>query len=325
MRVTNQMMTNRLLTNINRNLGLLDKYNTQGSSGKKIQMPSDDPIIASRALKFRTILSENTQYMKNSEQANSWIEVTEAAVQNINSISGKMKELVQQGASDTYSIQDRKKILTEYSSLLEQLEQEFNTTYMGRYIFSGFKTNTPPITKDPQTGENILNQDIYGQKGAPIPIAGQEISLQVGAGVTIEVNNLAPDLFSRTDFDNFHDLAKEAKFIGSPQYEQLPEADKIQYDKDLRKKMSTMITTLDNYREKVAVEHTQIGVRTKKIDLVQTRLKSDETNYTELMSENENIDLGEVMMNFNTANAAYQASLKMGMNINQMTLADYLR
>lgn len=325
MRVTNQMMTNRLLTNINRNLGLLDKYNTQGSSGKKIQMPSDDPIIASRALKFRTILSENTQYMKNSEQANSWIEVTEAAVQNINSISGKMKELVQQGASDTYSVQDRKKILTEYSSLLEQLEQELNTTYMGRHIFSGFKTDTPPITKDPQTGANILNPDIYGQQGGQIPIAGQEISLQVGAGVTIEINNLAPSLFSRDDFDNFHDLAKEAEFIGSPQYEQLPEVDKIQYDKDLRERMSAMITTLDTYREKVAVEHTQIGVRTKKIDLVQTRLKSDETNYTELMSENENIDLGEVMMNFNTANAAYQASLRMGMNINQMTLADYLR
>lgn len=147
MRVTSQMTTNTILANINRNLGLVDKYNTQGSTGKKIQAPSDDPIIASRALKFRTILAENAQYMKNTEQAKSWLDVTEGAIQNINSIASKMKELMQQGASDTYSINDRKKILTEFQSLTTQLEQEMNTTYMGRYVFSGFKTDTPPIIK----------------------------------------------------------------------------------------------------------------------------------------------------------------------------------
>lgn len=324
MRVTNQMMTNRMLTNINRNLGLLNKYNTQGASGKKIQMPSEDPIIASRALKFRTILSENQQYMKNSEQANSWIDVTEAAVQNINTISGKMKELCQQGASDTYSVEDRKKLLTEYNSLLEQLEQELNTTYMGRYIFSGFKTDTPPITKG-QNGKNELNTEIYGQNQNGTPIDDQSISLQVGAGVTIDVNTIAGNLYSREDFEGFHELGNEADYIGSPAYEALTEQEKIKYDKELREKMSKMITTIDDYRAKVAVEHTEIGVKSKKIELVQTRLKSDETSYTDLMSENENADLGEVMMNFNTANAAYQASLRIGMNINQMTLADYLR
>ncbi|MDE6181658.1 MAG: flagellar hook-associated protein FlgL [Eubacteriales bacterium] len=326
MRVTNQMTTNRMLTNINRNLGLLDKYNTQGASGKKIQMPSDDPIIASRALKFRTILSENQQYMKNSEQVNSWIDVTEAAIQNINTISGKMKELCQQGASDTYSVEDRKKLLTEYNSLLDQLEQELNTTYMGRYVFSGFKTDTPPITKGPNGNE--LNRDIYGQRVTPggmSPIDGQEITIQVGAGVNMSVNTLGTNLYSREDYEDFHDLASEAEYIGSQQYEALTEEEKIKYDKDLREKMSKMITRLDDYKAKVAIEHTEVGVKTKKIELIQTRIKNDETNYKELMSENENVDLGEVMMNFNTANAAYQASLRIGMNVNQMTLADYLR
>ena len=52
MRVPNGMMFNRLLTNINRNLALLDRYNTQGSTGKKIKVPSDDPIIASPFFKI---------------------------------------------------------------------------------------------------------------------------------------------------------------------------------------------------------------------------------------------------------------------------------
>lgn len=327
MRITNQMLTNRMLTNINRNLGLLDTYNTQGASGKKIQVPSDDPIIASRALKFRTILSENEQYMKNTEQASSWLDVTESAVKNINSISDKMKELCQQGATDTVSVSDRKKMLTEFSSLMEQLEQELNTSFMGRYIFSGYKTDKKPVIKNEQ-GENILNPDIYGNADAnqtETPISGQDITLQIGAGVTTEVNSFATDIYSKEDFENFHKLSNTGKFIDSEEFNNMTDEEKIEFDKNLRKDMANMITTIDKYKAKVAVEHTEIGVRIKKIELVQTRIKNDNTSYTDLMSQNENADLGEVMMNYNTASAAYQASLRIGMNINQMSLADYLR
>lgn len=328
MRVTNQMLTNKMLTGINRNLTLLNKYNTQGATGKKIEMPSDDPIIASRALKFRTILSENEQYMKNTEQASSWLDITESAVKNINSISDKMKELCQQGATDTVSVSDRKKMLTEFSSLVGQLEQELNTSFMGRYVFSGYKTDQKPIVQD-ANGNNILNFDIYGRTPAPVnlptPVEGQDISLQIGAGVTTSVNSIAPNLYSGQDYQEFHNLSELGDFINSEAYERLPDEEKLEFDKDLREQMASMITTIDNYKSKVSVEHTEIGVRIKKIQLVQTRLKNDNTSYTDLMSKNENADFGEVMMNFNTANTAYQASLKIGMNINQMSLADYLR
>lgn len=327
MRVTNQMMTNRMLTNINRNLGLLDKYNTQGASGKKIQVPSDDPIIASRALKFRTILSENEQYFKNTQQASSWLDITESAIKNVNSISDKMKELCQQGSTDTVSVSDRKKMLTEFSSLVDQLEQELNTSFMGRYIFSGYKTDIKPIIKD-ENGQNILNPEIYGDPEAQPPenpIANQDITLQIGSGVSTSVNSFAGDIYSREDFDNFHTLSRWGEYINSEEYEALTDEQKIEFDKRLREEMSRMITTLNNYKAKVAVEHTEVGVKMKKIELVQTRLKDDNTSYTQLMSSNENADLGEVMMNYNTASSAYQASLRIGMNINQMSLADYLR
>lgn len=334
MRVTSQMTTNSILANINRNLGLVDKYNTQGSTGKKIQAPSDDPIIASRALKYRTILAENAQYMKNSEQAKSWIDVTEGAIQNINSIAGKMKELMQQGASDTYSVNDRKKILTEFNSLVTQLEQEVNTTYMGRYVFSGFKTDTPPITN--VNGKNVLNPEIFGQPpqqlpgqppqpGQPSPIIGQDINLEIGTGSNITINSLAPTVYPGDFAIDMRKLGEAADFIGSQQYEALTEQDKVDFDKDLRTAMSTAITEITKFTENLSIEHTKVGVKIKKIDLVQNRLKNDETSYTELMSNNENIDLSEVMMNYNSASAAYQASLKIGMNINQLTLADYIR
>ena len=187
MRVPNGMMSNRLLTNINRNLALLDKYNTQGSTGKKIQVPSDDPIIASRSLKFRTMLSEVEQYAKNTSDVTSWIDATETVFVNMNKILEDMKGLMTQGANDSYTLEDRKKILTEYQSLIEQLEQELNSDYMGRNLFSGFRTDKKPIVKDPNTGKNILNLEVYGDQANNIdPITGQIIQVQVGAGITVD-------------------------------------------------------------------------------------------------------------------------------------------
>ena len=58
MRITNGMLVNNTLTNINRNKTKMDTLNSQLTTEKKIQRPSEDPIVAIRALRFRSTLSE---------------------------------------------------------------------------------------------------------------------------------------------------------------------------------------------------------------------------------------------------------------------------
>jgi len=161
MRITNMMMSNSMLSRINNNMTTLDKYYTQMASGKKIQKPSEDPILASRALKLRNTVSSTEQYISNSKQGLSWMELTESAYSNVTSILTTISELCVQGASDQYKEDDRKKIAQNINSLVGQIETEMNSTYMGRYVFSGYKTDIAPIIKDPSTGKNILNQEIY--------------------------------------------------------------------------------------------------------------------------------------------------------------------
>ncbi len=339
MRVPNGMMSNRLLTNINRNLALLDRYNTQGSTGKKIQVPSDDPIIASRSLKFRTMLSEAEQYAKNTSDATSWIDATETVFVNMNKILEDMKGLMNQGSNDTYTLEDRKKILTEYQSLLEQLEQELNSDYMGRNLFSGFRTDKKPIVKDPNTGKNILNPEVYGDQANNIdPITGQIIQVQVGAGITVDINSLATNIYDQDDFNglrggldknNAPQFDRIMEFLNSPGYQNMTEEEKLAWEKDpdndLRGMMEQTIKTIEDYQSKLSTQETDIGIRSKRVELVQKRLEDDKLNYKTVMSENEDVNIAEVMMNFNTANAAYTASLNIGMKITQITLADYLR
>ena len=77
MRITNQMMINSSIANIQTNKSQINTMDTQLSTQKKINKPSDDPIIAIRALRLRSSLDQVTQYInKNIPDASSWLSVT---------------------------------------------------------------------------------------------------------------------------------------------------------------------------------------------------------------------------------------------------------
>ena len=155
MRITNKMMTNNALYNINNNKNLLSNLEQQYSSGKKITKPSDDPIVAVRALKFRTNLTElNQYYEKNIPDALAWMDVTESALRTVNSIITSMNSYCNQGANDYPSAEDRNAIATNLEELKGQLYQEGNTNYAGRYVFSGYKTDTSLVFNKETTNLN---------------------------------------------------------------------------------------------------------------------------------------------------------------------------
>lgn len=146
MRITNQMMTNNMLSHINQNKVNMSTLENQYSTGKKILKPSDDPIVAVRALKLRSNLTELSQYLeKNIPDAESWMDVTESALDNVNGILTQMNKYCVQGSSDTLTADDRTNILQNLIQLKEQIYQEGNSQYAGRYVFTGYKTDTPLI------------------------------------------------------------------------------------------------------------------------------------------------------------------------------------
>ncbi len=149
MRVTNRMMTNNMLSNINGNKNRLSKLEEQYSTGLKIQKPSDDPIVAVRALKLRTNLSElNQYYEKNIPDAKAWMDVTESSLKNMDEILSQMNTYCVQGANDTLTVKDRSAIAANLKELKDQIYQEGNANYAGRYVFTGYKTDTPLVFED---------------------------------------------------------------------------------------------------------------------------------------------------------------------------------
>ena len=145
MRMTNKIMQNNSLYNINNNKIMQDKLSTMMSTQKKITKPSDDPVIAIRALRLRTSVSELTQYYeKNAPDAESWLDVTTKALENtVAEVLTQMNKTANKAANKEYSSED----LAVYVEQLKSLRNEFYSTgnldYAGRYVFTGYRTDTP--------------------------------------------------------------------------------------------------------------------------------------------------------------------------------------
>lgn len=142
MRVTNSMISRNSMTNMNGNKVSVDKLNNQMTSQKKISRPSEDPVIAIRALRLRSNLNElNQYYERNIPDARSWFEVTEGALKNMETILDNIYKQCNNGSTDTLTQEDRNDILKNLQSLREQVYHEGNTDCAGRYVFTGYKTN----------------------------------------------------------------------------------------------------------------------------------------------------------------------------------------
>ena len=154
MRVTNKMLSNNMMLGLNKNMNQLNKLYDQMNSLKKIQRPSDDPIILGRSLKLRLNVLETDQYKTNVGEARSWMEITEKAIDNTHEIVNSIRHELVQAANGPLGTEDRKKILETVKQLKNQLIQESNANYAGRHVFGGYKTDTKvlfdkPVEKKP--------------------------------------------------------------------------------------------------------------------------------------------------------------------------------
>lgn len=167
MRVTNQMVTSSSLRNMQKTMQRVSTLNEQSTTGKKISAPSEDPVIAIRALKLRTTCDKLAQYKeKNIPDALSWLDTTQTSIQNVEDRLEDVYYYCTQGAHDTFNTDQRNKIISELYALKDAIYQEGGTTYAGRYLFSGYKTETNLIFQNEAAKEGLsyhITQDVSSE------------------------------------------------------------------------------------------------------------------------------------------------------------------
>ncbi len=172
MRMTNKIMRNNSLYNINQNKLLEDKLSNQMTNQSKITRPSDDPVVAIRALRLRTNVTTVTQYYdKNAPDADSWLTITGDALNTVGSVLKNLYEQVTDASKKSLKSEDLEILLTQIEALTKEFYASGNVDYAGRYVFSGFRTDTPitfrdedikEFTKDPENLKTYVIEESMG-------------------------------------------------------------------------------------------------------------------------------------------------------------------
>lgn len=299
MRVTNQGLLHNYLSNLNRNLTYLSKFQNQLSSGKEIHRPSDDPFGSTRVMSLRNSLAQNKQYLKNIEDSMGWIDMTDTALGNMGDILTRIKELSIQGFSGTMAENDRHAVEVEVKQLINQLAQIGNTKYDGKYIFAGSATTQRPFS---------VNGDMLSYNGTD-RVLEREISERVSLVINIPGNWI-----------------NEGRFVG-----ELTE----DLASTLNKLVSALATTeendeshiekLEEHIDNILALRAEMGAKYNRLEAAKHKNEEETLNMTELLSKTEDIDFAGKIMEYMTLQNVYMASLSTGAKIMMPTLLDFLR
>lgn len=163
------------------------------SAGQTLLKPSDDPAGASQAVSWQTALADMDQYDTARTYAQDALGQEDTVLSSIASLlTGTLSETLVAGGNGAYSDADRQALATTLGGIRESLRDLGNSrNSSGRYLFSGYKTGTPPFAEDGsyQGGETAMTQQV-----------GDSVTMQVGhTGQALFMSGSDDDLLGAID------------------------------------------------------------------------------------------------------------------------------
>lgn len=290
-RVTHGSMTLSSLNNLQASLGRLAQSQEQLTTGKRINRASDDPTDAARAMRTRSALADQEQYARNGQDGVTWMNLTDSRLQSMNDSLRLVNEIALIGGTDTNSGTAREALAVQVEQLRDKLLTEANATYLGRPIFGGVTAGDKAFADD----------------GTFIGTTG-DVQRTVADGVDVVINSDGQALFGSGATSMFAELDALANAIRA--------GDKvaIQAGMDQVKVRSG----------KVVDELSSVGTRTNRVEAAVDAAKDSVLALNSSVSELENVELAEAMMQVQMHQVSYQAALAGTSKVIQPSLMDFL-
>lgn len=138
---------------------LAKKRNTDAmevlSSQKRINKLEDDPVGMTKIIKGRQSIRNMKDYLNNIGFSKGFVEVSEAAIAGISDRLQRAHEISIGSANDTYGPDSRMAVSREVKEIIDEVVNLGNSNFNNRYVFSGFRSDSPAISKE----GNFLGDD----------------------------------------------------------------------------------------------------------------------------------------------------------------------
>lgn len=298
MRVTQNTTANLVLNNLQVIRERQEQLQQQSSTGVKISAPGDDPVNTQQILHLKSLTAAGEQYARNITNGTSLLTMADSAMAGMGDVLSRAKELAVAMSNDTNNANSRTAAVNELQQLKNQIITLGNTQLNGKYIFGGFKNDTPPFDAAGNfTGTNDdINIEIERGTFLPVNYAGDKL-----------VNGGTPAGSSGTDIIKIFDNLVTALNAGSTSAVQAE------------------LPNLDSAMSQVLAARSDVGARMNRLDGSSQVNDNTKLSLTKILSNIQDVDYMQVISDLSKQQTAYQAAIAASAKISQVTLLDYLR
>ena len=269
----------------------LNKANNVVSTGKRINNLSDDPIGLAQALNIRSTLSNFEQLGRNISMGKSWLTASESAISHVQDLVSDAKSLCIQMATATIGAAQRASASETVQNILEEVVSLANTEMNGRYIFAGSKTDTTPFDQD-----GTYNGD------------NNPFTINIGRNSTVQVGSDGEAVFGTTGDGIFKTLNELKTALTNDNVSGIQEA----------------MTRLDNHFDHISTRISDLGSKMLRMEIKENIFQDLKISNTERLSNIEDADITEAIIELKQKELAYQAALASSAKVMKLSLIDYL-
>ena len=300
MRVTTRMAVNTLVQNLDRSFNRIVRFQQQLSSGTRLNTLSDDPAAIERSLALRSELRNLEQFQKNIDDGSGWLELSEATLNELESLFVEARGLAVQGASDTYDAQQRQAVGDQIDQFLEHALSLSEARYRGRFIFAGTETADTPYLATRDADGRVLS---IGNRGTTTGTIEREIT----DGIVAQVNIPGAEVFEGplNSFDVLIGL-RDALL-----------ANDVETVRD-------SLTQLSDMRERISSVRGVVGARVNRMELTRNVLDRVGVEMTRVLSEDEDVDITSTIVSLRQEQDVFQAALASGSSVIPQSLMDFI-
>lgn len=288
-RITQSTMAATALRGLQTSLGRVQDLQTQMSSGKRVGVPSDDPAATAAAMTFRSQRSADEQYLRNADTATARLNVTDNALSQLSARLRAAREVMIQSQNGAIGGESLVALSQQVLAVRQDVTDLYNTRYLDRPVFGG---TAPGAVAIDASGAYV------GDDGDVIVRISGDATVRTDVKGTAVAADTVPALLTQIAAD-----IAAGNNAG----------------------VQAGLDALDAAASKVQQALGDVGARSDRVDTARSLVDSARLDLTSKISENEDVDLPETIMNLQAQQVAYQSALGAAAKITQVSLVDFLK
>jgi flagellar hook-associated protein 3 FlgL len=238
---------------------------------------------------FRSQQAADEQYLRNIDQVSARLGVTDNTLTQLSDRLRGVRDLLVQAGNAGLGADSRNALAAQAAALKSEIVDLYNTTYLDRPVFGGTVPGQQAV--DPTTGAYIGND--------------QSVQTRISRDATVRIDVKGSDVAADTTPALLDRIVADLGTTAT-----IPSAD---------------FTDLDATLSKVMQALGDVGARASRVDSTKANVDSHRLDLVARISENEDVDLPQAIMNLQSQQVAYQSALGASAKILQTSLVDFLK